>query len=96
MNREIFEYVVAKVDGKKQKVGILYACKNPAPLTIDEIGSVCFGWSKANVKKDKFDKDKGLNIAISRSNSTSFITPPLSMKLHRVNLSCKPYQAFCK
>ena len=50
----IFEYVR---DTNRRKIGILVA------LNKNQIG-----WSKCNIKKDRFDKEMGLKIAIGRAN----------------------------
>ena len=92
MSNEIYEIVVAKVGGKRQKVGVLYANKSVFPDMGN--GEVKIGWSRVSINRgDKFDKNKGLKLAKDRSNAQSFITPPrsLSFKVNRFINRCERY-----
>jgi len=81
MSNEIYEIVVAKVGGRMQKVGVLYADMPIFPDVGD--GEVKIGWSRVSVNRgDKFDKDKGLRLAKDRSKARTFVTPPRSLKYH--------------
>ena len=54
----IFEYIR---DKKNRKIGVLVALDG---------GQI--GWSKCNIKRDKFDKELGLRIATGRAEYGSF------------------------
>ena len=82
LQTEIFEYVVKPVQGKRQKVGVLYATvKYVKPLLDHERPVVHIGWSKANMKKgDRFDRIRGIKLAKERANSRNFIPAPQSLE----------------
>jgi hypothetical protein len=56
---EIYEFIKEKRLGHRQKVGV-FVGKNSC-------GYIKIGWSRANLKKDKFDKEVGLSIARGRT-----------------------------
>lgn len=72
MNNELIEYVRKNVNGKIQKVGVLYGWSE-----IGNVGDIKIGWSKVNTKmNDKFDPVKGLVLATNRSRATTLDTLP--------------------
>ena len=68
---ELIEYVKKNVNGRKQKVGVLYGCVTPN-------NGIGIGWSKTNIKKnDAFDPVKGLELAKNRSKAMSITALPM-------------------
>jgi hypothetical protein len=72
-NNRIHVHVKKNRNGHKQKVATL--------VGDEKNGVIRIGWSMANVKAgDKFDKEKGLEIASARLNSQrGMVLPPFSL-----------------
>jgi tRNA U34 5-carboxymethylaminomethyl modifying enzyme MnmG/GidA len=75
MQTEIIEFVKEKRNGKRQRVGCFVG-----KLAMDKNNTVLIGWSRANVKIDKFDEGKAFQIADGRANSTTPIFCPSSLE----------------
>jgi hypothetical protein len=58
----IFEYVRNK---KRQRIGVVVA-----------LDKTSIGWSACNIKKDRFDKELGLKIAMGRAEHSVSPIPP--------------------
>jgi len=87
MKKVIDQYIIGRVGGQRQKVGIMVG-------TIDDKGMVKIGWSRANINAgDKFNKDRGLALAHSRSNAKTNVKAPMSIRddLERFSKRCNKY-----
>lgn len=72
----IHQYIMDKVGGRRQKVGIMVGM-------LDDKGRVKIGWSRTNINAgDKFDKQRGMNMSIARSNAKTNVKAPMSIKGH--------------
>jgi hypothetical protein len=82
MKNQIHQYVKKVINGHRQTVGLMLAQK-------DEGGVVRIGWSKVAVTKgDRFDKERGMQIAEGRINSNkslSNVVFPRSMEKDLAN-----------
>jgi hypothetical protein len=97
MQTEIIEFVKEKRNGKIQRVGCFVG-----KLAMNHIGmisetdknnTVLIGWSRANVKIDKFDEGKAFQIADGRANSTTPIFCPSSLEKKAIKFRdrCRRY-----
>ena len=88
MQMELIQFIKARVNGKVQRVGVLYAKGRP-PREQGQSNLIFIGWSRANIKKgDNFDPARALAIAQCRScaHSDASLPPvPCSMK-HAMDL----------
>lgn len=72
--KEIYQNIVKRVHGKRQKVAVLFG-------TQDNSGYIHIGWSRVNiVHGDKFDAQKGLKLAVERAKALRFVPAPHSIK----------------
>jgi len=71
-NHPLIEYVKSGKPGREERVGVLIAMLHPI-----ERDRVLVGFSKCNMKMDKFSKKIGLQIAFGRA--ISFSTKPLKI-----------------
>ena len=73
--KEIFEYIRKRRHGKVMKVGVILGRYND--------GVVKVGWSKCNIKKDRFILNEGLDLARKRITllpSTQIPVTPLCIR----------------
>jgi len=69
---EIYEFIKERRMGRRQKVGVFVGLK-------DRAGYIVVGWSRANIKKDRFNKETGLKIARGRAIATIPFAFPSSL-----------------
>ena len=71
-NTIIHQYVTKKIGGAKRKIGVIIG-------RIDPWNEVRIGWSRVNINAgDEFDKARGYEIALARTNAVKSIPYPPS------------------
>jgi len=83
----IHKFLTKNIDGRRVKVGVLVG-------RVDVFQNIHIGWSKTNVKlNDKFDREKGIKMALDRSKAREFVPMPQSIEkdAHKFLKRCQRY-----